>query len=163
MIDTGATGIPSDAGKVPEAVRSPAETVLAQDQCFRSDGVDVDTWRDTVFFPLFMVSCAGTVVIADGPAFADHLRELHGMGLDRGMTGIRTRILSEITPAPRMALVRSLRDHIGAGDSILTTASITWTLIQVANEWRINQIHFNDSRQDPSVVSDFVRKKERKE
>ncbi|MEM7742596.1 MAG: hypothetical protein AAF409_02700 [Pseudomonadota bacterium] len=143
---------------------SPAEVVLEQDHCIGPDHLDIARWTATVFFPLVMVSSTGTLAIDDAEAFAAHLEELRDTaGRGRGMAGFRTRITSEITPAENIAIVGSYRDHVDAAGDVITSSSITWSLIRSGGAWKINQIHFNDARQDPSVVSDICRAKGERE
>lgn len=152
--ETGAPAPPRDVS----IGHSPAEVVLVQDWCIGPDLLDIARWTETVFFPLVMVSGTGTMVIDDEEQFAAHLRDLRDAARrNRGMVGFRTRITSEERPAENMAVVGSFRDHLDIAGEVISSASITWALIRVGGAWRINQIHFNDARQDPSVVSDLCR------
>lgn len=138
----------------------PAAVVLAQDACIGDGWLDVANWTGTVFFPLALLSSGGTIVIEDDDAFALHLRELQQTARLRGAVGLRTRIISQNLSAPNMAIVTSHRDHLNELGEVVTSSSITWSLILTPSGWRINQIHFNDSRNDPSVVSEMIRNSE---
>ena len=140
-------------------VGDPGATVLAQDACVGAGGLDIPRWTATVFFPLTMISTNGTMVIDHAEGFAEHLTRLSEFMQRRGAVSLRTHITGQSQPADNMAIVTSLREHLNTASHVVTTSSITWSLILTPSGWRINQIHFNDARNDPSVVSEMLRDK----
>ncbi|MEM1299569.1 MAG: hypothetical protein AAGH68_09845 [Pseudomonadota bacterium] len=135
----------------------PAATVLVHDACIGPGWLDIPRWTETIFFPLALLSGGGAIVIDDAEECAEHLRTLQDTARLRGAVGLRTRIITQSLPAPNMALVSSQRDHVNEAGTVVSTTSITWSLILTPDGWRINQIHFNDARNDPSVVSEILR------
>lgn len=131
----------------------PAQPVLEHDDCFHPNGIDVDRWSDTMFFPVVMISESGQTVLDDMDAFAKHLTDLASAGRAFGVHGIRTRILSNIQTSEDVAIISSIRDRIDGDGEVIGSASITWLLVRDQGHWKINQIHFNDGRLDPSIVA----------
>lgn len=124
-----------------------------------TDGrIDYCRWTDTIFFPLTMHCDGTTLVVHDRDAFREHLQDLECMAIEMGAATIRTRILSHLRPVEEMAIISSVRDRLSADDTVLGSASMTWSVIRVGDEWKINQIHFNDDRYDLSVVAHMLRK-----
>ncbi|MEM6548291.1 MAG: hypothetical protein AAF713_11165 [Pseudomonadota bacterium] len=126
--------------------------ILEQDNCFSETGIDFQRWAKTIYFPLLLMSERRTFTINDGDELTEHLRALETAALQQGIARLQTRIQSLSTMGPKVAIVRTIRDRLGANEEIIDSTSMTWTLIHTANSWRINQIYFNDSRYDPSVV-----------
>lgn len=152
--DSGGARGPSVAAQ--RADMTPSEVVTEQDQCIGQGLLDVARWCSTVFFPLVMMSETGTMIVDSPRMFERHLFDLQQTALLRGVVGFRTRITSESQPAVNVAIVGSLRDHYDAAGHAVGTTSITWSLVRTDGVWKINQIHFNDTRHDPSVVSEMA-------
>ena len=137
----------------------PASAVLAQDACYGAESIDYDRWEQTVFFPLTLLYEGRQTIIEDPAAFRSHLEELEGLGRARGIAGLRTRILSHIQPGDEIAVLSSVRDHLSAEGETVSSTSMTWTVIRTGEGWKINQIHFNDMRYDPSVTTEHLKSK----
>ena len=136
--------------------QDPASVVLTQDLCLHADRMDYDLWTSTVFLPLVLVCDGNPIVIQNEEAFRAHLDDLFAVARQRGIAGLRTKILSTVQPGDDIAILTSIRDHLSATGQVLTSTSMTWTTIRTDGTWRINQIHFNDSRYDPSVTAELL-------
>lgn len=134
----------------------PVAVVMEQDACLLPDGVDIPRWTRTVFLPLTMITERGQMVIETEEQFVEHLGEIFRTAQSIGATGLRTEILSNIRPSEDIAIIGSIRHRVGERDRVLGSASITWQLIRVSGSWKISQIHFNDTRLDPSIVAQTV-------
>lgn len=130
----------------------PAEVVLAQDKCLSAAGLDYTRWLETVFIPLTLISEGKTFHIETEEAFVEHLRALEEKASELGVTTLETQILSHVRPSVDMAILSSIRRRLAADGELVGESSITWTVIRTGEGWRINQIFFNDSVHDPSVV-----------
>ncbi|MEM1277413.1 MAG: hypothetical protein AAGH74_12865 [Pseudomonadota bacterium] len=135
-----------------EKVLDPADVVLAQDKCLTADGVDYARWLETVFIPLSLISEGKSFHIESDEAFVGHLKALEEKAFELGVVALETQILSHVRPSVDMAILSSIRRRLGANDEVIGESSITWTVIRVGEGWRVNQIFFNDSVYDPSIV-----------
>ena len=118
--------------------------------------IDRVAWRETVFLPMSLITDGRTHVIEDEDAFKRGLDDLENYAQAKGMTHFRTRILSHISLSDSAATIAGLRDHM-TGEKRLATASMTFSVLRDGNDWRINQIHFNDHTADLSATTQIFR------
>ena len=131
----------------------PAAVVVAHDGFVSADGIDAEAWGQTVFLPLVMLHQGGTEVVEDRDEFIAHMERLWQKARQHGIAGLRTRILSHVQPRDDMAILSTFRDRLDARGNVMASTSITWTVLRTPGGWKINQIHFNDARFDPSLVT----------
>ena len=52
-----------------------------------------------------------------------------------------------------VAILGSIRDRLASDGKVIGSTSVTWIVVHDGESWKINQIQFNDSRLDPSIVA----------
>lgn len=131
----------------------PVAVVLEQDECVSERGIDYSRWTETVFIPLTLVADGRFIPIDSDDALIEHLRALERKARELGITALRTEILSLNQRSEGLAIIRSIRHRLSATGHVIGSSSMTWSLIRLGTGWKINQIHFNDSTLNPSVVA----------
>ncbi|MEL6963537.1 MAG: hypothetical protein AAFO01_12320 [Pseudomonadota bacterium] len=115
-----------------------------------------------MFLPLTLVGGGRTFVLHDRAALIEHLKALEQKGQELSIAKLRTQILSSRDEVDGVTVIDSFRERLSADGTILGTVSMTWTVIRAGCGWKVSQIHFNDSRSDPSVVAQvFLKHSER--
>lgn len=142
-----------EGARTPADLSDPAAVVLAHDRFVSADGIDAKAWGRTVFLPLVMLHQGGTEIVDSLDGFVDHMERVWETARAQGIAGLKTRILSHVQPREDMAILSTFRDRLDAMGNVMASTSITWTVIRTHLGWKINQIHFNDARFDPSIVT----------
>lgn len=134
----------------------PASVVLRQDELYTENGIDIAEWARTVQLPLTLFSGGRCVVLKDSAALADHLKALERLGFEAGIAKLQTTILSHLETEYGVSIIGSIRQRLATDGTLLASTSITWRIVLEGDVWKINQIHFNDSVVNPSVVSQVL-------
>ena len=117
-----------------------------------SGHIDTDLWLTTLFLPLIMLTDGKTILIKDADMAASELAKLGKAAREMGVAALRTRILSHLQPAPDLSILSSIRDRLDAEGKLIASTSMTWTLMQIGDEWKITQILFDENVFDRSVT-----------
>ncbi|MEM6933638.1 MAG: hypothetical protein AAF526_08615 [Pseudomonadota bacterium] len=133
----------------PDAVAA----VLEQDLCLQDGSIDVERWSTTVFLPLTMVAGGRTFAICDQTALCEHLRALERKSRELRIASFRTNVKTVLQASDDMSIISVVRERLRKDGVALGKSSITFSILRVEEEWLINQVMFNDSRHDPSVVA----------
>ncbi len=133
-----------------------ADVVLLQDRAFGPEETDEDLWMSTLTVPLTMKTVNRTMVLKSRAEVLHELRAVIDAVRADGVRALRTRILSHIQPTDELAIIASMRDRVSGSGGIIGSTSITWTLIKVGEEWKINQLFFDNPAYDISPTANRV-------
>ena len=133
-----------------------ADVVLLQDRAFGPEETDEDLWMSTLTVPLTMKTVNRTMVLKSRAEVLHELRAVIDAVRADGVRALRTRILSHIQPTDELAIIASMRDRVSGSGGIIGSTSITWTLIKVGEEWKINQLFFDNPAYDISPTVERI-------
>jgi len=136
-----------------------ADVVLLQDRAFGSGETDEELWLSTLTFPLTIKTTDRIMVLKTPEETRGEIRAVVAAARAGGVHTIRTRILSHIQPTDEVAIIASMRDRLSATGGVLGSTSITWTLIRVGEDWKINQLFFDNPVYDLSPTVERLPKR----
>lgn len=126
----------------------PASVVLRQDDAWGIDQIDIPMWLSTVNIPICLLSNGRMRMLKSEEEVVSDLRAIEKLARAAGVVGLRTLILSNIQAAENLAIIASIRQHLGREGNIVSATSVTWNVVDLDGRWRISQVVMENALYD---------------